>query len=483
MRWRVLGACLCLAFAGCLPAGRKDPTVTVPPRPADLPQHALAIIVSDDTGPVIGASVVLTPQALGEGPLTLAPTNADGYTVARAVRQGIYRIEVSADGHQAATVDQVESLANRDLRVHLALDRPRQMRGRLQAHGRALTYPDGAPFDARSVTAFRLIEQVAHGRENEAEAFLAWAQRTGFNTARVLSQLCCWFTLTPAEGEAALPRLLAMAAQHDMYLEVVALAATEDFHQDEAAMRAHVAAVGQACAAASNCVIELANENKHEGQSPHLADVGFLAQLRAAVPRDVPVAYGSNCCAADEGGIFPGGDYITVHLDRDRPDYEMVRRVRELEIISADHSAYVWNDEPKKFTSQIADCDVAFMFGVLNRGFGVGGTYHFDSGLQAQPPQSPGEQACAEAFVAGSMVFAPGQRFRFMNAGWTGSPVKSADFDAGVIRAYSFLDSETHGYLALVGVHGDPGLELQGGWAVVGMVAERGRLRLLELRK
>src|SRR5262245_2449513 len=44
-----------------------------------------------------------------------------------------------------------------------------------------------APFEWRGITAFRLLEQLAHGRENEAIAYLDWARANRVNVVRVLT--------------------------------------------------------------------------------------------------------------------------------------------------------------------------------------------------------------------------------------------------------------------------------------------------------
>src|SRR5207245_11489714 len=78
----------------------------------------------------------------------------------------------------------------------------------------------------------------------------------------------------------------------------------------------HVGAMGAACAAAGNCVIELANEPYHPTQADMVHDRAYLRRLRARVPKEIPVALGAAQDPADSGG----GDYATVHLSRDTGD-------------------------------------------------------------------------------------------------------------------------------------------------------------------
>src|SRR5687768_633881 len=77
------------------------------------------------------------------------------------------------------------------------------------------------PFEWRGITAFRLAEQMAHGREAEAIAYLDWAQRQQLTVVRVLAMAKHLFELKPDEGLKALPRLLSLAADRDLVVEVV----------------------------------------------------------------------------------------------------------------------------------------------------------------------------------------------------------------------------------------------------------------------
>ena len=72
------------------------------------------------------------------------------------------------------------------------------------------------PLNLAGVTAFRLADLIADGRDAEAVRYLDWAHRTGFNVVRVLATLCCWFDLPPGAGQKALPKLLALAKERGL---------------------------------------------------------------------------------------------------------------------------------------------------------------------------------------------------------------------------------------------------------------------------
>ncbi|RPJ53484.1 MAG: hypothetical protein EHM24_32825, partial [Acidobacteria bacterium] len=183
--------------------------------------------------------------------------------------------------------------------------------GRLRTAGRHFVTPDGSRFAWRGLTSFRLLEMVAHGRAVEAEALLDWAAGHGVTLVRVLAMADTLFKLSPDEGRAALPRLLKLAADRGVYVEVVALADTVKAPVD---LREQVKAVGAICAGQDNCLLEIANEPWHPSQQPGLGAPTTLASLRALVPRAVPVSLGSpSDDASDEYAL---GDYLTPHLQR-----------------------------------------------------------------------------------------------------------------------------------------------------------------------
>jgi hypothetical protein len=263
----------------------------------------------------------------------------------------------------------------------------------------------------RFASAFRLVDLVADGDEPAAARFLDWLHAEGFSGARVLSTLCCWFDLKPSEGQRALPRLLDMAAQRGLYLEVVALAGTKDGQLTPEQMQEHVAAVGAICAAHPSCAaIELANENAHSSQREELRDPGYLRQLRAAVPSLVPVSMGSNCCGQpDDRVVYPGGDYLTIHVERSGTRWARVDRLRHVRDAANASGLFAVDDESigagerEEPSRRTTDEDEFYARGALARILDIGATFHFDSGLQAAVP-GPLQASAARAFIAGTRM-------------------------------------------------------------------------------
>ena len=180
----------------------------------------------------------------------------------------------------------------------------------LQVSGSGFVTADHHPFQWRGITAFRLLDYVAHGKEADVERFLTWASQQRLTVVRVLAMGQGFMNLSPSEGREALPRLLQMAAQHGLHVEIVALAGTRDaaVNLDE-----HLAHVGRIAAGFGNALVEVANEPVHPSQSAEVQRPEVLARLRTAVPSSVPVALGS----VEYGEGFAAGDYITWHVPRD----------------------------------------------------------------------------------------------------------------------------------------------------------------------
>jgi hypothetical protein len=256
--------------------------------------------------------------------------------------------------------------------------------------------PAGRPFQWRGITAFRLLEFVAHGREGEADAYLAWASSQTLNVVRVLGMAHVLFALTPEDGGKALPRLLELADRHHVVVEVVALADTGSYAFDPVI---HVRAVGRTCAAHPNCVIEIANEPYHPTQSARVHDHAFLRQLRDEIPRQVPVSIGT----LDDRGELAAGDYVTWHSpregnwpDRLREGGALVERFRKPVVAdepmgAGDHAIPNRRDaDPSRFRAAAA----------ISRRLGLGATFHYEGGLQAKRPTGV-QAACLRAWIDG----------------------------------------------------------------------------------
>src|SRR5262245_58985737 len=94
----------------------------------------------------------------------------------------------------------------------------------LRIVGTGFVTPDERSFQWRGITAFRLLEYVARGKDADVERFLSWAESQRLTVIRVMAMGQGWMTLSPEEGRAALPRLLEAAARHKLHVEIVALA-------------------------------------------------------------------------------------------------------------------------------------------------------------------------------------------------------------------------------------------------------------------
>src|SRR4051812_49067469 len=169
--------------------------------------------------------------------------------------------------------------------------------------------PNGATFQWRGITAFRLVEMVAHGHKSEAAAFLDWAAARKLTVVRVFAMAHTLFRLEPADGVRALPELLHMAAARGLHVEVVALVDTGVLAAD---VDAHVKAVGAVAAREANALVEIANEPAHPTQAARIHDPRELQRLALLIPASVPVSLGS----AEENEGFAGGRYATFHFPR-----------------------------------------------------------------------------------------------------------------------------------------------------------------------
>jgi sugar phosphate isomerase/epimerase len=266
---------------------------------------------------------------------------------------------------------------------------------RLQVSGTRFVRPDGTAFSWRGVTAFRLLEFVAHGREADADAYLRWTASKGLNVVRVLAMMQDIFELSPEEARRSLPRLLDLAARRNTYVEVVALAGTANAGVDPAA---HVAAVGRICAAHDNCILELANEPGHPSQATALHDPAYLQRLARLVPANVLVSLGS----VEYGDAYGAGSYVTWHPPRTA---HWVERLVEGKDLLERFGKPVVADEPTGAADAAdpgrRDNDPAHFRAaarLLGR-MGVGATFHYEGGMHARLPTRT-ELACLDAWLA-----------------------------------------------------------------------------------
>lgn len=473
--WSVLiGVLLMLvAMTGCGPVPRPQP----PSQP--LPNWTLTVRVVDahTLDPIETAratSHTSDPERRVQVPLT------GGVGVVR-YPQGGYSVCGRALGYQQDGERCVPVTLTRDETAIVTLTKDPSVppAPQLTPMGRWLRAEGVGRYRWRMATGFRLLDYLADGNTAAAEAFADWLQRTGFTGVRVLSTARHLFDLPAPAGRSALGSLWPLLATRGLHVELVALADTAGWSRAEA--DTHVRLIGEACAAQPACVIEIANEGAHPTQNRSITnDPAILQQLKALIPtlpaRPV-TATASNCCGqSDETEHYPGGDYITIHRDRGRDEWNNVRRVRELQAVSEISGRFVVDDEPIGAAEadepgrRESNPSVFFVQGVACRIFEVGCTFHFSDGLQARVP-GPVQQAAAEAFIAGTRIVPDDVVLTYKNATWHDSPVKSFDTSAAV-RIYSGV-SGARGITMVLGLTGDPRIVWQNGWRVTAELARR----------
>jgi hypothetical protein len=292
--------------------------------------------------------------------------------------------------------------AGLESRVGRPLDGSRSFRlqaeGHLRVSGTQFITPDGRAFEWRGISAFRLLEFVAHGRGADADAYLAWAASKKLTLVRVLGMADVLFTLSPADGQHALPRLLEMAERRGLYVELVVLADTATITID---MPHHVKAIAEICGRYPNALLEIANEPVHSTQARALHDASYVKSLATLVPAGVPVSLGS----VENGDGFGAGTYVTWHSPRTgtggwpqqiASGAALVRRfkkpvVNDEPIGAGDTAVPGRRDNNPEHYQQAA---------AASRRAGIGATFHYEGGLQGKLP-SRIEMACLDAWLVG----------------------------------------------------------------------------------
>jgi hypothetical protein len=266
----------------------------------------------------------------------------------------------------------------------------------LKVSGTTFVKPDGSVFAWRGISAFRLLEFVAHGREAEADAYLKWAASKTLTVVRVFAIADGMFRLTPADAETALPRLLELAQRHGVYVEVVALTGTTVIPVD---IPRFVTAIGAICARYPNALLEIANEPGHPTQSASVHDPAYLQSLLQRIPPSVPVALGS----VEYDDRFAAGHYVTWHAPRTA---DWPREIEQGAALVGKFRKPVISDEPiGAAAAAVAGRrdnrpDRFRAAGAAARRAGLGSTFHYEGGLQAKRPTRI-EQACLDAWLAG----------------------------------------------------------------------------------
>ena len=262
-----------------------------------------------------------------------------------------------------------------------------QVQRHLRVTGTSFATAERHPFQWRGITAFRLLEYVARGKDDEVERFLSWAEGQRLTVVRVLAMGSGWMNLSPGDGHKALPRLLELAAAHHLHVEIVALAGTRDAPLD---LDAQLDAIGKIVSEHDNALIEIANEPGHPSQLPEIHRPETLVKLRSRVPRTVPVALG----LVEGLDRSAAGDYITWHAPRDSGSdgWGHVLALADGPDLLKRWNKPVISDEPIGAGPALEpgrrdDSPARFRAaGVLTRLTGLGATFHYEGGLQAAIP-------------------------------------------------------------------------------------------------
>ncbi len=335
----------------------------------------------------------------------------------------------------------------------------------LQVDNGTFRTADGQPFQWRGITAFRLLDHLADGNEAEVERYLAWARGQRLTVVRVLAMGSSFMELKPEEGRSSLPRLLLLAAKHNLHVEVVALADTRAVTVD---LDEHLSTLGRILGEHPNALLELANEPTHATQAPAVGEPEALMALAARLPADVPVALGS--VEADEA--FAGPDYATWHAPRDSNQggwghvlglaegAELVRKLKK-PVVSDEPIGAGPSYEPGRRDDAPARFRAAAL---LTRLAGLGATFHYSGGLQARIPEGR-ELQCFDAWNEAWTLLPADVEIQgtFAVSGTTDSVVQAFDRQAALGVFERIADSR--GWILAVGP-GDPALRLAAGWSV-----------------
>ena len=181
----------------------------------------------------------------------------------------------------------------------------------IRANGTSFVDASGRPFEWRGITAFRLAEMIANGREKDAIAYLDWAKSEELTVVRVLLMAHHLFKLSPEAGRAALPRLLEHAKARRIAVEVVALADTKD--ERWTTRRTSVTSA----ASRSNGETRSSKSQTNPATPPRIPSCTIrhlLQGLAALLPDPLVVAL----ARSSTGEGYGAGDYVTTHTSARR---------------------------------------------------------------------------------------------------------------------------------------------------------------------
>ena len=340
-----------------------------------------------------------------------------------------------------------------------------QPKTHLQIDGTHFRTPDGGLFQWRGITAFRLLDFIADGQEADARKFLEWARSRHLTVVRVLAMGGGFMELKPQDGRASASRLLTLANEYGLHVELVALAGTLEMPVN---LDDQLTALGEVLGAHPNGLLEIANEPTHPSQAPAVGRVDVLLALAARIPSDVPVALGS----IEANEAFAKADYATWHVPRDNKfgGWGHVIAIAQGAAFIEKFKKPVVSDEPigagPKYEAGRRD-DLPARFraaALLTRLVGMGATFHYEGGLQARIPEGR-ELACFEAWNE-AWTLLPAEleaQGTFAAAGGQGAVVRAFD-RAAALGVYE-RTADNRGWVLSIGP-GDPALQFDAGWSV-----------------
>ena len=331
----------------------------------------------------------------------------------------------------------------------------------LQIAGSQFRTSDGRTWPWRGITSFRLLEQLAAGRTDEVERYLAWAAAEKLSIVRVLAMAKHLFELSPDRGRAHLDDLLTRAARHNLHVEIVALADTGSY---DVAAADQVSAIAAIAARHPNAVLEIANEPYHATQRPEVHERKQLAAWLSLVPGAVPVATGADDTFDDSSD----GEFVTYHFSRSsgQQGWGHVLALAEGHAVRERLRKPLINDEPigagQTYQPGRRDDNPDRMraAALLTRMTGMGGTFHYEGGLQSRIPEAV-ELACFKAWQE-AWVHLPDDiesQWTFRPAGANGS-VATVSGAAGAWE----VQKRNEVWLLIVGAPSSPKVQWASGW-------------------
>ncbi len=337
--------------------------------------------------------------------------------------------------------------------------------GRLRAQGTRFVNPDGSTFQWRGIAAFRLADYVADRQEPRAREFLKWAGTRRLTVVRVFAMLHGFFELPAARGRLAIPRLLDLAAEYGLHVEVVGLTGTAEAGVVEP--RRQIRSLGAIAARHDNTLLELANEPYHPTQSADVHRPEYLKDLASLVPQRVAVSLGS----IEQGHGFAGGSYVTWHVPRRSSEdgWGHVLAIAEGAGFPGQFGKPVISDEPIGAGPRLQpgrrddNPDRFRAAALLTRLAGLGATFHYEGGLHARIPEGR-ELACFNAWNEAWTTLPADieQRGVFRKAGEEGAAVRG--FDRGTALAVFERQDGNRAWVLVVRPGAGVTLRLVDGW-------------------